>query len=401
MKEKLLITTLPPAYYGGILSMMSAVYDITSNDFKPTLAFASERRFSNNKILNILLKIFKGDSYNEEFRGMNCISVDCGICIHDALNYVDIKGKWSNVLDEYDKFFCVGGSAHSALPLMKNKKEYSIWIATPYLDDRIDRQKKFTILQKTLEFIFLKIAIKQEEKILKNAAHILALSKYTKQKLIEYYNISSDTIKVVPYPIDVDEFVPMYEKRSTNRKQIIFTARYNDPRKNTQMLIRAHQKVLRNISNVKLILIGENPSEDLKELVHKLHISEHVEFINRLNKESLVEYYQSSDVFVLPSNQEGLCISALEGLSCGLPIVSTKCGGPEEFVLKSNGFLTPLDDSDVFSERIIEILSNSNLQNKMSEASRKLIRDKYSKQKISKLFLDVIKESGETEKKIE
>ena len=51
---------------------------------------------------------------------------------------------------------------------------------------------------------------------------------------------------------------------------------------------------------------------------------------------------QRWDLFVIPSHQEGLCISALEAMACGVPVVSTRCGGPEDFVLPDRtGLLVP------------------------------------------------------------
>jgi glycosyltransferase involved in cell wall biosynthesis len=58
-----------------------------------------------------------------------------------------------------------------------------------------------------------------------------------------------------------------------------------------------------------------------------------VHFHPPLQPPELAALLRSLDLFVIPSHQEGLCIAALEAMACGLPVVSTRCGGPEDFVL--------------------------------------------------------------------
>ena len=58
-------------------------------------------------------------------------------------------------------------------------------------------------------------------------------------------------------------------------------------------------------------------------------------------------------MFVIPSHQEGLCIAALEAMACGCPVVSTRCGGPEEFVVEGRtGYLVPASPEAMADRRI-------------------------------------------------
>ena len=70
--------------------------------------------------------------------------------------------------------------------------------------------------------------------------------------------------------------------------------------------------------------------------------------IHHVPIETLRDKLRSLDLFVVPSHQEGLCISALEAMACGCPVVSTHCGGPEEFVLDGEtGFLVNPDPAEM------------------------------------------------------
>jgi glycosyltransferase involved in cell wall biosynthesis len=63
-----------------------------------------------------------------------------------------------------------------------------------------------------------------------------------------------------------------------------------------------------------------------------------------LNRHDLAQVMRGFDVFVIPSHQEGLCIAALEAMACGVPVISTRCGGPEDYVRPGvNGDLVDSD----------------------------------------------------------
>jgi glycosyltransferase involved in cell wall biosynthesis len=69
-----------------------------------------------------------------------------------------------------------------------------------------------------------------------------------------------------------------------------------------------------------------------------------------LEPPALARLLQTLDVFVIPSHQEGLCIAALEAMACGTPVVSTRCGGPEQYVLNGRtGQLVASDPEDLAS----------------------------------------------------
>jgi glycosyltransferase involved in cell wall biosynthesis len=92
------------------------------------------------------------------------------------------------------------------------------------------------------------------------------------------------------------------------------------------------------------------------------------------------------DVFVVPSHQEGLCIAALEAMACGCPVVSTRCGGPEEFVLNDEtGFLVDADPVEM-ADAILRILRAPKLRRRLGTAAReKVIRD-YSLARANGIF---------------
>src|SRR5262249_50102308 len=92
------------------------------------------------------------------------------------------------------------------------------------------------------------------------------------------------------------------------------------------------------------------------------------------------------DVFVVPSHQEGLCIAALEAMACGCPVVSTRCGGPEEFVLHDEtGFLVGFDPVEM-ADAILRILNTPQLRRRLGGAAREKVMRDYSLPKATSVF---------------
>ncbi len=71
----------------------------------------------------------------------------------------------------------------------------------------------------------------------------------------------------------------------------------------------------------------------------QLGVSDRVRFIDEVDWKQMPALFRAADIFVLPSYSEGLPLSLLEAFACGLPVVTTRCGGPEEVVDPSVGRL--------------------------------------------------------------
>jgi hypothetical protein len=130
--------------------------------------------------------------------------------------------------------------------------------------------------------------------------------------------------------------------------RIGFTGRFDDPRKNLNLLLHAMARLVASGLYIKARLIGGEPTDGQRRLVEHLNLQAHAEFIPYMDREGLRDELRRFDLFVLPSHQEGLCISALEAMACGCPVVSTRCGGPEEFVIDGQtGYLTGFDADEM------------------------------------------------------
>ena len=129
-------------------------------------------------------------------------------------------------------------------------------------------------------------------------------------------------------------------------------------------LIKSVKEVLKIHDNVKLTIVGTGPLENqIKNLIKELGLERTVKIISNVSDERLVEFYNSSDIFVLPSivdsqgNTEGLGVVLLEAMACNVPVIASNIGGIPDIVHDNiNGILVPQKDILELSKTINELI---------------------------------------------
>lgn len=132
--------------------------------------------------------------------------------------------------------------------------------------------------------------------------------------------------------------------------------------------------------NTKLVLLGTGPLEkDLKELALEEGVQYRVEFLGDKTHTDVAKYFKIADVFCRPSLSEGLGNSFIEAMASGLPIVGTPVGGIPDFLedMETGVFAEPQNPDDL-AEKLLLILSDIKLADKLIKKGRKLATEKYS-----------------------
>lgn len=209
---------------------------------------------------------------------------------------------------------------------------------------------------------FLQKKLKWTEKIMakfcmKRARCILPVSR-SLQRGIEAYGIKG-RFRVTPNVVDTALFHPMNkEQKETDRKRILFVGSLN-PIKGLPFLFRALEKLQKEKVNWQLDLVGDGPARrEYERMVEELRLSQKVIFHGMKSKQEVAEFMRKADLFVLPSLAETFGIAAAEALATGLPVLATRCGGPEDFVTDQVGMLVPPGSADALFEGLNHILSN-------------------------------------------
>jgi glycosyltransferase involved in cell wall biosynthesis len=257
--------------------------------------------------------------------------------------------------------FVVSGSANVALPLALRGKPYALWLATTYRDELAAKaQVGDRWAQSVLAKPSWKLIERQEKFAIRRAKQVLSMSYHTAKRIKELVPEAAGRVETLPVPVDTAIYKPdpPARRESPYGEYLLLAARINDPRKNVGMLLRAFATIRERHPQIKLVLAGEAPNEALRSLTHELGLEKSVIFAGVVSREELLRLYQGAALFVLPSTQEGLGIVALEALACGTPVVATRCGGPEGFVIdgETGRLVDDLHDVAAFAGAVLDVL---------------------------------------------
>ncbi len=227
-------------------------------------------------------------------------------------------------------------------------------------------------------------------------------SQYTKGKLVEI-GIEKERIHVVHPGVDIDKFARSdgrYARKKhkipENAKIIGFVGRLSTG-KGPQYLIEA----AKGLKNTYVILVGPNPNprtsgilgiEDvLRKMVKKYGMEDRVVFAGRVRDFEIPLYYDSFDVFCLPSISEGFGMSIAEALAAGKPVVSFRTTAIPEIVKHGhNGLLAEPKNVEDLREKLQTLLEDEDLYQKLKKNSRNSI-ERYTWENSYKKLMDVYK----------
>ena len=226
------------------------------------------------------------------------------------------------------------------------------------------------------------------KRVLKAASFVIVFTEDQRLDIHNKYDIELSKIKVIPNGVE-EKFY--YDKSRLLHKipRLLFVGRLSS-QKNLPQLLYALEGISDKFTTT-LVGDGELEQELIKLAKHLKLLN--VNFAGRADGNKLLDYYKQSDLFVLPSEREGMPLVLLEAMAMGLPIVATNVTGNRDVVCDDkNGLLVPYNDSNAFRQALLKIKSSEKMYEKMSKASRQMA-DQYSWDKISKVFLEVYKEA--------
>jgi len=245
-------------------------------------------------------------------------------------HYLPRRG-WRELIASCDLHLAVTGNSFCASPFARLGLPFLAWVATPWEADRVNRVRQFSAPRRLLDRQFNSRVLRRLERQVLRAprGRILALSSYTARSLGAIAGRAMDGVLRMPIDPTLFHRLPGLERPW----HVGFSGRWTDPRKNIELLLAAVAHLVQQGRPVQLELIGEAETAELRERIQGLGMGDRVHCHAHLQPTELASVLQRLDLFVVPSHQEGLCIAALEAMACGVPVVSTRCGGPEDYVL--------------------------------------------------------------------
>lgn len=237
---------------------------------------------------------------------------------------------------------------------------------------------------------------------LRTAKAVIVPSKAYRTKISQML-VKLDKLKVIPYGIDIKKFknrINIEEFRIKfglqDSKVILSTGRLNY-QKGFHYLIKAFSNIKKQVSNVKLVIVGEGEQLNyLKQLSKSLKLDNSIIFTSVLDQKEIPKAYAACDVFVLPSLFESFGISLIEAQAAGKPVIGTNVGGvPETFIPNETGMLINPGDVKQIEVETTRLLSDITLANQMGKKGSKFVEVTFSMQNnlshILRIYNDYVK----------
>ena len=151
----------------------------------------------------------------------------------------------------------------------------------------------------------------------------------------------------------------------------------------------------RGYSDIEMKVVGCGNISQYIALSRSLGLSNrNISFQGCVPYEEMPRVYASSTAFLCPSFSEGLPMSLIEAMSCGVPVVATRTGAIPSVVDDGlDGYLVSPGDSALMTERLIEILSNQDLEDKLGKAAREKVESRYSSSLMAERTIEVYRKT--------
>ncbi len=152
--------------------------------------------------------------------------------------------------------------------------------------------------------------------------------------------------KIVGNIVDTRQFAYVPQTKTDDLFRIV-TAGNLIPRKGIDILVDCFALFHQKHPETSLTIIGQGPMRlALEQAITQKGITDCVFMKGFCSRDQMAADYRNSDLFILPSWCETFGVVYIEAMAAGLPVIATRCGGPEDFVTEENGLLVPVGDRD-------------------------------------------------------
>ncbi|HDK27747.1 MAG TPA: glycosyltransferase family 1 protein [Candidatus Atribacteria bacterium] len=222
------------------------------------------------------------------------------------------------------------------------------------------------------------------------ARKIICVSREIEKKLKKELYLQSKVL-YIPNGIDVNRFKPKRSYELKGDVPVITTIARLEERKGFHWLFEA-LSLLKRKMNFKFQWVGHGKDFDkAKYTVNSLKLDNNVEFLGI--RRDIVQILQNTDIFLLPSLAEGLPISLLEAMACGVPSITTNVGEIPSVVKHGvTGYLVEVGDKQTLVELILYLVKNKTKRKEIGIQAREFVSKNYSIIKTAKSYLNVYKD---------
>lgn len=207
---------------------------------------------------------------------------------------------------------------------------------------------------------------------------IIAVSESVADDLIDRFKLPRDLVSVIPSGVETDPPAGLPLPLEPGHVPVIGTASPLEAVKGIPYFLGAAKQVLEVRSQVEFLVAGAGPEEgNLRRVSRELGITEKVTFVPNIR--CFADALAATDIFCLPSLQQGLGTTMLEAMALGRPVIATGVGGVASVIRDGQtGLVVPPRNSGELARRMIELLDNPPRARAIGNQARRLVLDQYN-----------------------
>lgn len=221
------------------------------------------------------------------------------------------------------------------------------------------------------------------QKAYRKADSVIAVSQPLEQQIFEKFGVKSCVISNI---INFDCF--QYTDRKTGDSFQFISVGGLVPDKGMDILIDGFYDAFGVRATERLVIFGEGSERvRLEEKIQNYGLENQICLMGLRDRNDIYTEMKKSNCFVLASMSETFGMAYVEALATGIPVIATKCGGPEEFVNESNGIIVSVGDASQISSALKKMRHSAEAYD--GTAIAKEIRNKYSGERIVMQIMDI------------
>ncbi len=234
-----------------------------------------------------------------------------------------------------------------------------------------------------------------EFRILEEVERVLATCPAEVEELTTLYEADPARLSLVPCGVDTRTFRPVDRREARkalglpDKPTVVYVGRLV-PRKGVDTLVQAFA-LLPGRLDARLLVVGGEPGgspevERLSTLAGALGVAGRVTFTGSRPQWELHRYYSAADAAVSVPHYEPFGMTPLEAMACATPVVGSKVGGIKTSVADGKtGYLVPPKDPEALAGRLLRLLSDESLRERLGRAARRRIKEHYTWERVARL----------------
>jgi phosphatidylinositol alpha-1,6-mannosyltransferase len=232
---------------------------------------------------------------------------------------------------------------------------------------------------------------------LQQADFVISISDYTKQQAVAINGLDEKRIFVLPNalewkPIEAPEPAASFDVPPGTRLLSVGRLESSEQQKGFDTVIRSLPAIAGRVADVQYLIVGSGTDlERHKQLAQELGVSDRVHFLGTVDEQTLRQCYESCDLFVMPSAQEGFGFVYLEAMQFAKPVVAARSGGTPEVVEDQvTGLLVEYGNEDQLAQALIALCLDREKRSRLGSAGYQRLQERFTfvhfKQKLTEIL---------------